>query len=378
MMSFIRQHISVKLFISYLVVITVGVIVLATSAELAVPGAFNRHIAVMGSMMDSMMGSDVSMMADLYQSFRSAVSEALLIATASAAGIAVIVSLLVSRQVVAPVREMLKASHRIAEGNYGERVAINGSQAPADMDELGRLAISFNRMAASLEDTERVRRQLIADVTHELRTPLTTIQGYMEGLIDGVLPAEEGTYLSVYHEAERLKRLVNDLQELSRVEAGAYALNLQPVPVSTLITPVTQRMQPQFDEKGVNFELDLPENLPQVAADVDRIQQVVVNLLGNALQYTPSGGSVRLSVQPTEQGVKFHIRDTGIGIPKEHLPYIFTRFYRVDKSRSRAGGGSGIGLTISRHIIEAHGGELAVSSEGAGMGSDFWFTLLAA
>lgn len=375
MINFVRRHIAVKLFFSYLIVVAVGFIVLATSAELAVPGAFSRHLAVMGSMMDSMMGNDASLMEDLFQSFRSAVSEALLVATVVSAIVAVVASILVSQQVVAPIKEMMQASQRIAEGQYRERVEVQGSVSRGEVDELGALAISFNRMADSLEATEEMRRQLIADVTHELRTPLTTIQGYMEGLVDGVLPLEDETFLAVYREADRLKRLVNDLQELSRVEAGAFELDLQPIAPLDLISPVIERMSPQFAEKQVPLLLQAPESLAQVNADVDRIQQVLVNLLGNGLQYTSAGGYVRVSARQAGSFIEVSVSDSGIGIPAEQLQQIFTRFYRVDKSRSRAGGGSGIGLTISKHIVEAHGGTIWADSPGSGQGSTFTFSL---
>lgn len=375
MIGFFRRHIAVKLFFSYLIVILIGFIVLATSAELAVPGAFSRHLAIMASMMDSMMGSDVSLTDDLYQSFRSAVTEAVLTATFVSAVAAVITSMFVSRQVVAPLKAMMQASQRIAEGQYQERVAVRGSVSKGELDELGALAISFNRMAASLEETEQMRRQLIADVTHELRTPLTTIQGYMEGLVDGVLPPADETYMAVYREADRLKRLVNDLQELSQVEAGAFQLNLEAVSPSALIRPVVARMSPQFAEKNVSLREQLPDSLPNVCADVDRVQQVLVNLLGNALQFTPSGGDVQVSARHADRFVEIIVRDSGIGIPPEQLQRIFTRFYRVDKSRSRVAGGSGIGLTISRYIVEAHQGAIRAESPGVDQGSTFVFTL---
>jgi signal transduction histidine kinase len=277
---------------------------------------------------------------------------------------------------------LMQASRHIANGHYRERVEA------ASEDELGQLARSFNQMAATLEQTETIRRELIANVAHELRTPLSSIKGYMEGLIDGVLPAEPDIYQQVYQEADRLQRLVNDLQELSRVEAGAFELNRRPLAVATLIKQVTNRLCPQFEEKGVTLELELPPNLPAVLADEDRVSQILLNLVGNALQYTPSGGAVTITAEapplsgpiPTadmksEPQLLVTIRDTGIGLAPAHLPYLFTRFYRVDKSRSRAGGGSGIGLTITRHLVEAHGGHIWAQSAGEGEGSVFNFTL---
>jgi signal transduction histidine kinase len=193
--------------------------------------------------------------------------------------------------------------------------------------------------------------------------------------LDGVLPAEPGTYQQVYREADRLQRLVNDLQELSRVEAGAYELNCQPIKIADLIQHTAARLQSQFDEKGVNLNLDLPSKLPAILADEDRMSQVLLNLIGNALQYTSAGGTVTITAETHTTELRVIIRDTGLGIPIEHLPHLFTRFYRVDKSRSRAGGGSGIGLTIVKHLVEAHGGRVWAESQGACQGSTFGFIL---
>jgi len=229
-------------------------------------------------------------------------------------------------------------------------------------------------MAEKLAQTENMRRQLIGDVTHELRTPLTTIKGSIEGLIDGVLPPGAGTFQQIYREADRLTLLVDDLQELSRVEAGAYSPN-QPVHMADLVAVTVARLGRQFEEKGVVLEIEIPPELPRVLADEDRLGQVLLNLLGNALQYTPSEGRVWITAAQRGAEIEIAIRDTGIGIPLEHLENLFTRFYRVDKSRSRAGGGSGIGLTIAKHLVEAHGGRIWTESDGTGKGSTFSFTL---
>jgi len=376
MFSYIRQHLVLKLFLSYLMVILVGGIVLSTTAELVVPTAFQRHLAVMSSMMSNMMGGSVQGLdQSLFNNFRAAVNEALRMAAVAAGVTAIIASLLISRQVVSPVQAMTNASRRIAEGNYDERVQVRGDIEKGEQDELGQLALSFNQMASRLERTETMRRQLIGDVTHELRTPLTTIKGYMEGLIDGVLPANEETYTQIYREADRLQRLVNDLQELSRVEAGAYELNLSKTSVKALLDAATARLGHQFEEKGVSLTVQIPPDLPQVQVDMDRMGQVLLNLVGNALQYTPTGGSVHVKAAQQKDEIQIDITDTGIGIPPEHLPHLFTRFYRADKSRSRSGGGSGIGLTIARHLVEAHGGRIWVESQGAGKGSTFSFTI---
>lgn len=376
MIHLFRRHLSAKLFLSYLMVVIVGVAVLASAAELVLPSAFGHHLSEMSSMMSGMMGNTSGQLEmDLYASFRAGVTEALGLAALSATLVAVAASILISRQVVAPVRRMMLASQRIAEGHYEERVQVTGSLDRGDQDELGQLALSFNRMATRLEQVEDMRRQLIGDVSHELRTPLTAIKGSMEGLMDGVLPANEETYQQIYQEADRLQRLVDDLQELSRVEAKAYELVLKPASVAHLIETAVTRLNRQYQEKGVLIKQELPENIPTVQVDEDRIVQVLINLLGNALQYTFSGGKVTIAASHKDLEIQISIRDTGIGIAPDHLPHLFTRFYRADKSRSRARGGSGIGLTIARHLVEAHGGRIWATSPGLGKGSTFTFTL---
>jgi len=382
MIEYIRRHLGAKLFLTYLMVILVGVFVLASTTQMALPTAFNRHMIGMmvgdgrGPMMGpgwsegQSQGQGITMMQDLYEGFRASFNEALTWAALAAVALALFVSMIFSRSVVAPVGAMITASQRIAEGHFGERVAVGG------VDELGQLAGCFNQMAAQLEQVESMRRQLIGDVAHELRTPLTAIKGSMEGLMDGVLPATTETYQLIHQEAGRLSRLVDDLQELSRVEAGAYKLTLKPAAVADLVDTALQRLNRQFDDKGVSLAADLPADLPPVLADEDRIGQVLLNLIVNALQYTPSGGGVRVTAARHNEEVRIAVTDSGIGIPAKYLPHIFTRFYRVDKSRSRrAGGGSGIGLTIAKHLVEAHGGRIWAESKGEGKGSTFMFTL---
>ncbi len=232
----IRRHFGWKIFLANMVVALVGVIVLVTAVRLITPEAFYRRLedltqVVQNTIMDPLQTVE----ANLLSYFQAGVTDALILALAVAFIVAVIVSLLVSQQVVAPVQDMMTASQRIADGHYDERVHVPGNVRTGDLDELAQLALSFNQMAAHLESTENIRRQLIADVAHELRTPLTTIKGSMEGLIDGILPADAETYQLILREAERLQRLVDDLQELSRVEAGAYELNRQVINVSDLI-----------------------------------------------------------------------------------------------------------------------------------------------
>jgi histidine kinase len=368
----LRRHLGWKLFLSHLIVILVGMVVLASAAEFVMPSAFERHLAAMAALLDN---ASQELEQDLFLNIRLALHESLILSALAAFLVAVAVSFFVSRRIVTPVREMMATSQHIAEGHYHERVNVPDETAWDEMDELGRLAVSFNQMAAQLERTESARRELIGNVAHELRTPLTAIKGSMEGLIDGVLPPDAATFQQVYREADRLQRLVTDLQELSRVEAGAFELNPHPVPVLRLVEAAVARLGCQFQEKGVDLEIDVPAGLPPVQVDEDRIGQVLLNLVGNALQYTPQGGQVRVNARQHGSEVHISVTDTGIGIAAEHVPFLFTRFYRVDKSRSRAGGGSGIGLTIAKHVVEAHGGRIQAESAGPGKGSTFTFTL---
>ncbi len=370
MVDYFRRHLGAKIFFSYLVIIVLGVTVLIIASQFILPTAFNRHMGGMGTMMNNGMMGGSDSMAQLFIDFRTSFNEALTYAALTAILAALALSILFSRSVVAPVLAMSHAVQRIADGRYDERVQVVGK------DELAALAARFNQMAEKLDQVESMRRRLLGDVSHELRTPLTAIKGSMEGLMDGVLPANAETFQQIHAEADRLNRLVDDLQELSRVEARAYQLDLHPLEVSSLVQTVTKRLASQAESKRISLDVELTPNLPPVLADEDRLIQVLTNLTGNALQYTPEGGRVKVGARRINNEIQFFIRDTGIGIPPEHLPRLFDRLYRVDKSRSRqAGGGSGIGLTIARALVEAQSGHIWVESAGEGRGSTFHFTL---
>jgi signal transduction histidine kinase len=368
MASYFHRHLGAKLFLSYLWVILMGVSVLIIASQFILPGSFSRHMANM-SMPGGMMGN-AGNMSQLYIDFRASFNEALIYTALAAMIVAVFLSVYLSRSIIAPIRAMSAATQRIADGRYEERVQVEGE------DELAQLAIRFNQMADQLNQVETRRRRLIGDVSHELRTPLTAIKGSMEGLIDGILPATVETYQQIHTEADRLNRLVDDLQELSRVEAHAFQLELRPIDLFNLTQTVMKRFASQFNMRHISLDLDLAPDLPHILGDEYRAVQVLANLVGNALQYTPEHGTVTLSVEPFNGEVKISVRDNGIGIPPEHLPHVFDRFYRADASRSRrAGGGSGIGLTIARALVEAQSGRIWAESAGEGQGSTFSFTL---
>lgn len=377
MMKFLRTHLAWKVFLSYVLVVLVGAIILITAASLSVPAAFERHMASMNEVMNNAnaMGNNQQMQSELFSQYTTAVYEAVTYAALAALIAAILASFFISRQVVTPMLHMMSLSQRIAEGEYQERLALPGGQQADQTDELGQLALRFNQMADKLEKTETIRRQLIGDVTHELRTPLTAVKGYLEGLMDGVLPADPETYEQIHSEIDRLQRLVNDLQELSRVEAGAIQLNLAPVPPERLIERIQSTLGRQFEDKNIQLVTDVEPGLPNLFVDKDRIIQVLTNLVGNALQYTPNGGKVSISVRREKSEILFAVKDTGIGISTEQLTFIFNRFYRTDKSRNRASGGSGIGLTIAKALVQAHQGKIWAESNGEGKGSTFSFLI---
>lgn len=364
-LAHIQRRLAWKLFASYLVIVMVGVVVLAGVAAFAAPVALERHL----ERMQALAGADPALAADLRTNFIAAVLEILAVAAGAAVVAAIAVSTFTARRIVGPIQEMVRASRRIAGGDYARRVPV------ASQDELGMLTQAFNQMAETLERIEARRMELIGNVAHELRTPLSGIRTITEGLADGVLPAEAETFQQVQREVARLQRLVQDLEELSRAEAGQIPLDRRPVAPVALVQGAVERLQSQYADKGVALEVEVLPDLPAVQADAGRVTQVLLNLLGNALQYTPAGGRVVAGARAAGSEVAFWVRDTGIGIPAEHLPHLFERFYRVDKSRSRAGGGSGIGLTIAKHLVEAHGGHIQASSAGPGRGSTFTFTL---
>ncbi len=367
-LAFLRRSLLARLLASYLAVAAVTLAAMATVAQLSAPGALDRHMTNTADLH----GYDVAMggmMSDLRANVMATVNEALLIGGVVSASVTLVVSVIIARRIALPVRAVTVASRGIAAGSYGHRVPETSG------DEIGELALSFNQMARQLEQAEQRRVELIGTVAHELRTPLSTLQLQAQGMLDGVLPWDANALLEMQRELARLQRLVMDLEELSRAEAGQVTLDLRTVNIADPIIAAAKRLQLQYDGKSVTLRVDAPPDLPTVRIDAHRITQVLVNLLGNALHYTPSGGQVTVRARADRHELRVEVRDTGIGISPEHLPHVFERFYRVDKSRSRAGGGSGIGLTISRHLVDAHGGRIGAFSMGDGQGSTFEFAL---
>lgn len=304
---------------------------------------------------------------ELRELYRRALNQSLLWGLVVAALVAIAVSWWMSRQIVAPVKKMELASRRIAEGRYQERL---DTQAPG---EIGELADSFNDMATTLETIEQKRAELIGNIAHEFRTPLSGLRGYIEGYKDKVFSPDEVSLNACLKQLSRLEHLVDDLSLLSRVEAGIESLSLQPVNAFKLLEQIKESFTPSFAHKGVDLQLVKSiRDDTQVFADPHRTLQVLTNLVSNALHFTPLGGRVALWLNMADDKLEYHVKDTGMGIEKEDLPHVFTRFFRADKARS--GGGSGIGLTIARYFVEAQGGAIYVEST-VGEGSHFWFTL---
>ena len=275
------------------------------------------------------------------------------------------------RTVVTPLHKIAHNSQRITDGHYSERVPVPDNVGEA----MAQVVTNFNQMAATLEQIEAQRIAMISNVTHELRTPLAGLKGYVEGLEDGVFTADATTLQVMGKEIGRLTHLIDDIQTLSRVEANTLPIEKQCLDLDEIIAQVMTRLQATFYYKQQKVVHTRSQEAALIAADAERTAQIITNLLGNATQYTPQNGTITLTTTIGEKMVTLSVCDTGIGISAETLPYIFERFYRVDHSRSRQSGGSGIGLTIARHLAWQMNGDLTVTSDGVGHGSCFTLSL---
>ncbi len=366
-----KASLSGKFLLSYLLIVLVGVATLLAVTFALAPTLFQAQLLpILQTHPEAMTTAEASQR--ILGDFLGTLLLALAVAAIAATVTSLATSLFVARRITVPLRQMTQVSERISAGHYAERIEVAPVHAT---DELGQLASSINALAVALEQTERRRLEVIGDVAHELRTPIATLEGYLEGLLDGVIEPTPQTWAMLHTEAGRLRRLVDDLQELSRAEARQTPLALQPVAPQRLVQSALEPLEGQFAEKGLELHIHLPEVLPSVMADPARAIQILTNLLVNALRYTPAPGKVELAVSREEDAVAFRVTDTGVGLTEEQLAHIFERFYRVDKSRSRALGGSGIGLTIAQSLAQAMGGEIRAESAGLGQGSSFTLTL---
>jgi signal transduction histidine kinase len=300
--------------------------------------------------------------------FISSLNNAILWAAAIAAIIALILGMLVSKHLTRPLAMLATAASRLARRDLGYRAPV------VTGDEIGELANSFNYMAENLERNERLRRNLIADAAHELRTPLSILRGNLESLQEGIIKPSPELIISLHDEVVRISRLVNELQDISMADAGELRLNRRSVLAEELVDKANLLFSSEAKQKNVDFQVDVLAGIPPVYADPDRMAQVILNILNNALFYTQPGGKVRLSAVVKDESVIFSIEDSGIGIAPGDLANIFERFYRSEQSRHRAAGGAGLGLAIAKGIVEAHGGDIWAESK-VNEGSIFSFSV---
>lgn len=352
-----------RLVVSHLIVALAALGTVLVAVSLVGPGYFAD---AMGHRPGDQVGRQMD--AATLMAFQDAIRTALVVAAAIALAAAILMALAISSRIATPVTRLVAAARRVAAGHYAERVPETGE------GEVGELAQTFNAMAGSLEATERRRMQLVGDVAHELRTPLATLDGYLEGLQDSVVEASPDTWTLLRRETGRLNRLVDDLAQLWRAEARQLPLTTESVDVSTLAADVVE----QFRAPGATRNLTITTHLQAgltVLADRDRLAQVMGNYLSNAIRYGPDGSEIVVSAHRAEDNVILVVRDHGPGLTPEQREHVFERFYRIAPSRSRALGGSGIGLAIVRALADAMGGRAWVESDGPGTGSSFMVSL---
>jgi signal transduction histidine kinase len=304
----------------------------------------------------------------LEQGYLSSVRRAVLVAGAAAAAIALLLGWLFLRQIIAPLRQLDMAARCLSEGDLDQQVRISSQ------DELGRLAQSFNEMAARLKHSEELRRRMIQDIAHELRTPLTVIQGDLQAILDRVFEPTPEVIASIHEESLLLNRLIHDLRELSLAEAGELRLERQREDLCELLRQAAGAIRPKLEGRCIELAVELPEEPLTVEVDPQRICQVLLNILSNAERHTPEGGRITLRLTRQNSEAWVSVSDTGAGIAPEELPYVFERFFRGDKSRTRSSGSTGLGLAIAKQLVEAHGGRIWAESP-PGKGAAFTFSL---
>ncbi|HEX2905549.1 MAG TPA: HAMP domain-containing sensor histidine kinase [Phototrophicaceae bacterium] len=277
--------------------------------------------------------------------------------------IAGLLAALISRNIARPLQQLGQAAEAVAAGDYQQRVPARGPR------EVRAAAEAFNQMSAQVSTTQQAQQDFLANVSHDLKTPLTSIQGYSQAIMDGAAKDPKNAAGIIYDEAARLNRMVLELTDLARLQAGQLSMQLQPLKISLLAAAVGERVNIVAQRKGITLHVDTPP-LPDIQGEGDRLVQVLTNLLSNAITHTPSGGQVWLRTQVNNGGVEISVQDTGKGIPSEDLPRIFERFYQVDKTRGPRRG-TGLGLAIVQEIVTAHGGRISVTSAGLGQGATF-------
>lgn len=301
--------------------------------------------------------------------FSSRIRDSIWAGTLVAASVGVLIALWMTSRIVKPVVELTGAARAATQGLPLPLVAVAGN------DEVAELSKAFNRMAVRLAEEDSQRRRLFVGIAHELRTPLSVIQGTLEGILDRVVDPTPERIAALHSQAVLLKRLITDLRDLSLAQAGQLQLNRRTIDISGVVRETLEALAPLADERTIELRLEPSRSLPTIAADADRMRQVVQNLVENALRHTPPGGEVRVRLRDGNgDGVHLQVADTGSGIRPEDLPHIFEHFYRADESRARSSGGTGMGLAIVKSLVEAHGGHVSVESS-PGAGSTFTVTL---
>ncbi|MEZ5080457.1 MAG: HAMP domain-containing sensor histidine kinase [Thermoleophilia bacterium] len=351
----------VRLVLSHLLVVAVGAVVTFVVVRQLAPVLFEDRVPGSGAGGGPRQGSGPG----LRQTVADSVTAALLVGAGVGITVGAIVGLFAARGLLRPLERVRSATRRLADGNYGERVA-----APAEV-ELAALADDVNHLAAALEETEQRRMRLIGEVAHEMRTPLTVIEGYTEGMVDGVIEATPAQLAQIGDEVRRLRRLSEDLSALSRAEERRIELETATMSLLGVADAVVARLRPQAEAQDTALDLTGDPDVV-IEADAGRVGQVVTNLVGNALRATAPGGRVELSVSSGGGTARLEVTDTGVGLQPGDLERVFERFYRAPNSTGS--GGSGIGLTIARGIMRAHGGDLVAASPGVGGGATFTAT----
>ena len=309
-----------------------------------------------------------SRLGQLEQRFLDRIERFLVIGATLAVGVGLIMGALISRSLTAPLQRLAAAARAVASGDLGQQVHAEGSA------EIVEVAQAFNEMTTALVESERQRQNMVADVAHELRSPLAVLQGNLRAILDGVYPSDGGEISRLYDETRLLSRLVEDLRELALADAGQLRLHLRPTDVGQIVESTLEILAPAAESGEVRLTGKVPPDLPHVAADPDRVAQVLRNLLINALRHTHRGGANPGTAGPKAGVVEIAVSDTGEGVAPGDLPHVFERFWRADPARTRAGGGTGLGLSVAQSLVKAQGGKIWAESE-PGVGSTFRFTL---
>lgn len=357
----------VRLFASYLLVIAAGALTAYLTVRLLLPRLFDQQIGMMSGSDMGMGGQSRRTGTTPHSALISALDTALLVAVLATAVVAGVVAAFVTGRLLRPLEAVRAATRRIAAGEYDAPVPV-----PAE-PELAALATDVNTLAHTLAQTEARRTRLLGDVAHEMRTPLTALDGYVEGLVDGVFTATPATLQTMSDELRRLHRLSEDLSTLSRTEEQRVDLRPVDADLGAIVRDTCERLRPQFDDARVTLATTVHGAAP-VHVDVDRIGQVLTNVLGNALRATRAGGTVTVTVDTDGDTARATVTDTGVGLAAADLERVFERFYRVADGLPKSGG-SGVGLTIARGLARVHGGDLRATSAGAGLGTTFTLTL---